>query len=84
MIVIRRNRDEYGVLIQAEDGEAVYECWCRTDANRVRKVLRMWKIQGGVQDLNTLLELAKFADERPLVWCRTVVCEFWNRKNGER
>jgi len=84
MTIIRTGRDEYVVVIHAEDGESVYRCWCRADANRVRKVLLLWHRRGGVQKLNTLLELAKFADERPLVWTRSIVAEFWNRRETNR
>ena len=69
-------RDYYGVILKGCSGYEIIHCAKRSDADRVRRVIRQWIQSGEWTGCKTLKELAYMAIDTPLVSTQNIINKF--------
>ena len=75
-------RTHYGVKIQGVSGCEIAYCKTRSDANRIRRVLRAYKNQGYFTSGETLSKLCDFSAQKKGAVTQKIIAEFI--KNREK
>lgn len=69
-------RSSYGVDLAGINGTERIQCSTRTEAERVRRTIELWKKELGSTAADTLIELAQLAKDRPGIPAHLIVGEY--------
>lgn len=69
-------RTFYGIRISGTSGSELLLCHSNTTARRIRRVVKLWKEEGGFDGIATLEAIAALAAKSPGIKATTIVKSF--------